>query len=219
MRVWTRWDWHRWRSQRADTLSGGQAQRVAIARALAQRPKAMLADEPVASLDPEAAEEIMRLLRGLASNDGLPVVCVLHQPELARRYADRILGLRQGRTMFLDARLQGWAAAGRGAVRRERGVNQIDRDRPCRPGTRNAADPAAANRALPFLGRVPVPGDPRPGGDRGAGAAAGPDLRRARHGGYPAAVVPARLLPDRRHVRTGAGDRRYRACSAPRPRC
>lgn len=88
--------------QRADTLSGGQAQRVAIARALAQRPKAMLADEPVASLDPEAAEEIMRLLRGLASNDGLPVVCVLHQPELALRYADRILGLRAGRTMFLE---------------------------------------------------------------------------------------------------------------------
>jgi len=88
--------------QRADTLSGGQAQRVAIARALAQRPQAMLADEPVASLDPEAAEEIMRLLRGLASNEGLPVVCVLHQPELARRYADRILGLRQGRTVFLD---------------------------------------------------------------------------------------------------------------------
>ena len=88
--------------QRADTLSGGQAQRVAIARALAQRPKAMLADEPVASLDPEAAEEIMRLLRGLASHDRLPVVCVLHQPELARRYADRILGLRQGRTVFLE---------------------------------------------------------------------------------------------------------------------
>jgi phosphonate transport system ATP-binding protein len=88
--------------QRADTLSGGQAQRVAIARALAQRPQAMLADEPVASLDPEAAEEIMRLLRDLASNDGMPVVCVLHQPELARRYADRILGLRQGRTVFLE---------------------------------------------------------------------------------------------------------------------
>lgn len=88
--------------QRADTLSGGQAQRVAIARALAQRPKAMLADEPVASLDPEAAEEIMRLLRRLASHDGLPVVCVLHQPDLARRYADRILGLRHGRMIFLE---------------------------------------------------------------------------------------------------------------------
>jgi phosphonate transport system ATP-binding protein len=89
-------------TQRAGTLSGGQAQRVAIARALAQRPKALLADEPVASLDPEAAEEIMRLLRRLASEDGLAVMCVLHQPDLARRYADRILGLREARTVFLD---------------------------------------------------------------------------------------------------------------------
>ncbi|HUB47123.1 MAG TPA: phosphonate ABC transporter ATP-binding protein [Acetobacteraceae bacterium] len=88
--------------QRADTLSGGQAQRVAVARALAQRPRAMLADEPVASLDPEAAEDIMRLLRSLASDEGMPVVCVLHQPELARRYADRILGLSQGRMVFLE---------------------------------------------------------------------------------------------------------------------
>jgi len=88
--------------QRAGTLSGGQAQRASIARALAQRPKAMLADEPVASLDPEAAEEIMRLLRRLAAEDGLAVLCVLHQPELARRHADRILGLRAGRTVFLD---------------------------------------------------------------------------------------------------------------------
>jgi phosphonate transport system ATP-binding protein len=89
-------------AQRAGTLSGGQAQRVAIARALAQAPKALLADEPVASLDPEAAEEIMRLLRRLASEDGLAVMCVLHQPDLARRYADRILGLRAGRAIFLD---------------------------------------------------------------------------------------------------------------------
>jgi phosphonate transport system ATP-binding protein len=88
--------------QRAGTLSGGQAQRVAIARALAQSPRALLADEPVASLDPEAAEEIMRLLRRLASHDGLAVMCVLHQPDLARRYADRILGLRQGRPVFME---------------------------------------------------------------------------------------------------------------------
>ncbi len=86
--------------QRASTLSGGQAQRVSIARALAQRPLALLADEPVASLDPEAAEEIMRLLRRVSSEEGLAVLCVLHQPELARRYADRILGLRQGRMVF-----------------------------------------------------------------------------------------------------------------------
>lgn len=88
--------------QRAGTLSGGQAQRVSIARALAQRPAALLADEPVASLDPEASEEVMRLLRRISSNDGLGVICVLHQPELARRYADRILGMRQGRVMFDD---------------------------------------------------------------------------------------------------------------------
>jgi phosphonate transport system ATP-binding protein len=86
--------------QRAGTLSGGQAQRVAVARALAQRPHVLLADEPVASLDPEAADEVMRLLRRLASEDGLAVVCVLHQPDLATRYADRLVGLRSGQLEF-----------------------------------------------------------------------------------------------------------------------
>lgn len=89
--------------QRASTLSGGQAQRVAIARALAQRPKVLLADEPVASLDPEAAEEVMRLLRRLASEQGIGVLCVLHQPDLARRYADKLIGLRKGVVEFADA--------------------------------------------------------------------------------------------------------------------
>ena len=86
--------------QRAGTLSGGQAQRVSVARALAQRPRALLADEPVASLDPEAAEELMRLLRRVSREDGLAVLCVLHQPDLARRYADRVVGLRGGRVVF-----------------------------------------------------------------------------------------------------------------------
>ncbi|MFC0697179.1 phosphonate ABC transporter ATP-binding protein [Paraburkholderia humisilvae] len=86
--------------QRASTLSGGQAQRVAVARALVQRPHVLLADEPVASLDPEAADEVMRLLRRLATEDGLAVVCVLHQPELAARYADRLVGLRKGELDF-----------------------------------------------------------------------------------------------------------------------
>ncbi|HTZ79772.1 MAG TPA: phosphonate ABC transporter ATP-binding protein [Stellaceae bacterium] len=86
--------------QRAGTLSGGQAQRCAIARALAQRPRVLLADEPVASLDPEAAEDIMRLLRRLATEDNLAVICVLHQPELAYRYADRIVGIRDGAIQF-----------------------------------------------------------------------------------------------------------------------
>jgi phosphonate transport system ATP-binding protein len=86
--------------QRAGTLSGGQAQRVSVARALAQRPLALLADEPVASLDPDAAQELMGLLRRLAHEDGLGILCVLHQPELARRFADRILGMKDGRIRF-----------------------------------------------------------------------------------------------------------------------
>jgi phosphonate transport system ATP-binding protein len=89
--------------QRAGTLSGGQAQRASIARALAQRPRALLADEPVASLDPEASEEVMRLLRCLAKDEGMAVLCVLHQPDLARRYADRLLGLRKGVIAFANS--------------------------------------------------------------------------------------------------------------------
>jgi phosphonate transport system ATP-binding protein len=88
--------------QRAETLSGGQAQRVAIARALTQQPRVLLADEPVASLDPDATEDVMGLLRSLAVDEGLAVVCVLHQPDLARWHADRIVGLRGGR-IVVDA--------------------------------------------------------------------------------------------------------------------
>jgi phosphonate transport system ATP-binding protein len=89
--------------QRVDTLSGGQAQRVAIARALFQDPVVLLADEPVASLDPDAANEVMALLGALARGEGLAVVVVLHQLELARRYADQIIGLRDGR-IVMDAK-------------------------------------------------------------------------------------------------------------------
>ena len=86
--------------KRADTLSGGEAQRVAIARALAQRPRVLLADEPVSSLDPEAAEDVMQLLAALATHDDLGVICVLHQPDLALRYAHRLIGLHNGRKIF-----------------------------------------------------------------------------------------------------------------------
>jgi phosphonate transport system ATP-binding protein len=93
-------------SRRADTLSGGQAQRVAIARALAQRPRLLLADEPIASLDPEAAEDILRLLQRLAGEEHLAVLCVLHQIDLAYAYADRVVGIRDGRTVFDRPRSQ-----------------------------------------------------------------------------------------------------------------
>jgi phosphonate transport system ATP-binding protein len=86
--------------QRAGTLSGGQKQRVSIARALAQRPRVLLADEPIASLDPEASQEIMRLLQKLARTAKLAVLCVLHQVELAYGYADRVIGVREGRIAF-----------------------------------------------------------------------------------------------------------------------
>jgi phosphonate transport system ATP-binding protein len=81
---------------RAGRLSGGQQQRVAVARALCQRAGVLLADEPVSSLDPAAAEQVMRLLRSLA-DDGMAVAAVLHQPDLARRHSDRVVGLTGGR--------------------------------------------------------------------------------------------------------------------------
>lgn len=90
------------RFQRADTLSGGQQQRVAVARALVQRPKILLADEPVASLDPESSHQIMTLINQIATEDQLTVLCTLHQVNLAMEWGDRIIGLRQGKIM-LDA--------------------------------------------------------------------------------------------------------------------
>jgi phosphonate transport system ATP-binding protein len=89
-------------AQRADTLSGGQQQRVAIARAMAQRPNLIVADEPVASLDPSAGAGVLELLQGIARADGVAVICSLHQVHFARHYADRVVGLSHGR-IVIDA--------------------------------------------------------------------------------------------------------------------
>ncbi|UXM92891.1 phosphonate ABC transporter ATP-binding protein [Paenarthrobacter sp. JL.01a] len=85
---------------RVGRLSGGQHQRVAVARALCQRADVVLADEPVSALDPHAAEQVMGLLRELAHSENLAVAAVLHQPDLALRYADRSIGLLHGSMSF-----------------------------------------------------------------------------------------------------------------------
>ena len=86
--------------QRSDTLSGGQQQRVAIARTLMQRPTVLLADEPVASLDPESSAAVLALLMEICQEKGLTVITSLHQVELARGWADRLVGMRAGRVVL-----------------------------------------------------------------------------------------------------------------------
>ena len=85
---------------RCDNLSGGQQQRVGIARALAQEPTMILADEPVASLDPTSSHRVMTVLRTICKEDRIPVVVSLHQLEYAREFADRIVGLAKGEIVF-----------------------------------------------------------------------------------------------------------------------
>jgi phosphonate transport system ATP-binding protein len=87
---------------RADALSGGQRQRVGIARALMQQPSLLLADEPTSSLDPKTSVEIMQLMTGIARERGIPVLINMHDVELARRFADRVVGMAGGRIVFDD---------------------------------------------------------------------------------------------------------------------
>jgi phosphonate transport system ATP-binding protein len=87
-------------AQRADTLSGGQQQRVAIARALVQQPDLILADEPIASLDPRNTRTVMDALRRINRELGITILCNLHDVDLAKAYCDRLIGMSQGKVVF-----------------------------------------------------------------------------------------------------------------------
>ncbi|MEI7875238.1 MAG: phosphonate ABC transporter ATP-binding protein [Alphaproteobacteria bacterium] len=99
-------DMARLAGQRADTLSGGQQQRVAIARALVQEPEIILADEPIASLDPRNTQVVMDALQHINRHFGITVICNLHSLDLARKYCDRLVGLAAGRVVFDGAPAQ-----------------------------------------------------------------------------------------------------------------
>lgn len=86
--------------KRADALSGGQRQRVGIARALMQQPSLLLVDEPTASLDPKTSRDILRLITALAKETGVTTIINIHDVPLAKRFADRIIGLQQGSVVF-----------------------------------------------------------------------------------------------------------------------
>jgi phosphonate transport system ATP-binding protein len=89
-------------AQRAETLSGGQQQRVAIARALVQEPRIILADEPIASLDPRNTQVVMDALFRINREDGITVMCNLHDLDIAAKYCDRLIGMSAGKVVFDD---------------------------------------------------------------------------------------------------------------------
>ena len=89
--------------QKAGTLSGGQQQRVAIARALMQKPKILLADEPISSLDPKNAKRVMDDMMKINREDGITVICNLHSLDVAKKYCDRLIGLSDGKVVFYGA--------------------------------------------------------------------------------------------------------------------
>ena len=86
--------------QRSGTLSGGQQQRVAIARALMQKPKILLADEPISSLDPKNSKRVMDDMLKINREDGITIICNLHSLEIAKKYCDRLIGLSGGEVVF-----------------------------------------------------------------------------------------------------------------------
>ena len=128
-------------AQRAEELSGGQQQRVAIARALVQEPELILADEPIASLDPRNTKVVMDALQRINRHFGLTILCNLHSLDLARGYCDRLIGMAQGRVVFDGAPQELTDAAARELYGIEAGEVLEPADAPL-PG--GAATPALA---------------------------------------------------------------------------
>ncbi|MBZ5530902.1 MAG: ATP-binding cassette domain-containing protein [Acidobacteriia bacterium] len=93
--------------ERTSDISGGEHQRVAVARALVQQPSLLLADEPIASLDPDLSDQILALICSLASEAGFALLCSLHQPEYAYKYFDRVIKIQQGVADFAESRPDG----------------------------------------------------------------------------------------------------------------
>ena len=123
--------------QRADTLSGGQMQRVAIARTLMQQPQLLLADDPVASLDPESSAQVLELLLRIAIEEKMTVIVTLHQVELALGWAHRIVGLRDGQVV-LDRDARGLSQGDVMEV-----YQRVDRENAVVAGVKPAAQPDA----------------------------------------------------------------------------
>ncbi len=135
-------------AKRAEDLSGGQQQRVAIARALMQDPKIILADEPIASLDPMNAQVVMRALRRIHEEDGRTVIANLHTLDTARRYCDRVIGMRDGRVVFDGTPAQLSTAAARDIYGADADFSESATSTEIEQLDRSDADEAARLRAL-----------------------------------------------------------------------
>lgn len=115
--------------QRADSLSGGQQQRVAIARVLTQQSHFILADEPVASLDPESAASALSMLRSIAQERNIAILCSLHQVDLALDFADRVIGLRYGQ-LIVDLPVSDFSEAEHAQIYRAESVSEAMANQP-----------------------------------------------------------------------------------------
>ena len=128
---------------RVDNLSGGQQQRVGIARALAQRPRLILADEPVASLDPETSSKVLSILHRITKEDNISAIVSLHQVELACRFGDRVIGLADGKVVF-DGGIDELSDSALASIYRQGPVNASEQEiEGIEPGTAHARECAA----------------------------------------------------------------------------